>query len=65
MILEPCFQKFLFAGGKGLKVKFLANLSLFGHILSSAHAIFFIFCMNNFSLKRFKLVYKVDNFNPF
>ena len=65
MILELCFRKFLFAGGKGSKVKFLPNLDLFAHILSSAHAIFFIFCMNDLSLKRFKLVYKVDNFNPF
>ena len=65
MILEPYFQKFLHASGMGWKVKYLPNLSLFHHILSSAHATFFISCINDLSLKWFKLVYKVDNFDSF
>ena len=49
---------------RGKKVKFLADLDRFDHISSSAYHIFKIFCLNKFSHKWLKLMYKVNIFDP-
>ena len=40
------------------------DLGRLGHILSSAQLIILIFYMNGLTLKWFRLMYKVDNFDP-
>ena len=59
------FRKFLFAGGKGSKVKFGSDFSFFGHISSTVSPIFLIFCMNELSHNPFKFILYVKKFHLF